>query len=199
MNTLEVGSIPTTSTNNTKMKKLLLILLLLMPGNIFAGPSIVEGLDTLKISTKDLLRAGNWKRTPTVVLCEHAPVDIKDVRKAISWWNSHGYIFYHSVYLRGSRAEQVCRDPDPVGYITINLVTQETFEPGDNLAITHFYVDNDTREIHWAKIYLKSQVAERVLEHEFGHALGCMHTKKIGHLMHETLIRGGWGAEGLKK
>ena len=78
-------------------------------------------------------------------------------------------------------------------------MTQETFEPGDNLAITHFYVDNDTREIHWAKIYLKSQVAERVLEHEFGHALGWMHTKKIGHLMHETLIRGGWGAEGLKK
>ena len=170
-----------------------------MPANTFAGAPIVEGLDALRISTKDLVQAGKWKRIPTVVLCEHAPVDIKGVRKAINWWNSYGYMFYRSIYLRGSRADEVCRDPDPTGYITINLVTQETFEPGDNLAITHFYIDNDTHEIRWAKIYLKSQVKERVLEHEFGHALGWMHTKKIGHLMHETLIRGGWGAEGLRK
>ena len=181
------------------MRKLLLILILLIPGNALGSPPIIEGLDILKISKKDLVRAGHWKRAPTVVLCEHAPVEKDDVKKAISWWSKRGYFFYHSVYLRGSRAAEICRNPDPTGYITINLVTQETFDPGDNLAVTHFYVDNDSREVLWAKIYLKSRVEERVLEHEFGHALGWMHTEKIGHLMNEKLICGGWGDEGLKK
>ena len=93
----------------------------------------------------------------------------------------------------------MCRSADPTGYILIHLVTQETFDPGDNLAVTHFYVDNDTREIHWAKIFLKPNVQERVLEHEMGHALGWMHTKQLGHLMHEKLIYGGWKDDGLKK
>ena len=170
-----------------------------MPGNLFATTPVIKGIDILKIVKKDLVRAGQWERTPTVVICEHAPIKKDDVRKALGWWNKRGYIFYHSIYLRGSRAQEICRRADPTGYITINLVTQETFEGGDNLAVTHFYVDNDTREIHWAKIYLKSHVEERVLEHELGHALGWMHTEQIGHLMHEKLIRGGWDDAGLKK
>ena len=183
------------------MKKILLLLLLLslIPTNIFATTPIIEGLDTLKIVKKGLVQVGHWQRTPTVVICEHAPIDRKDVRKALSWWSDRGYIFYHSIYLRGDRSRAVCRNPDPTGYITINLVTQETFEPGDNLAVTHFYVDNDTREIHWAKIYLKPQVEERVLEHELGHALGWMHSEQRGHLMNEKLIHGGWKDSGLKK
>ena len=59
-------------------------------------------------------------------------------------------------------------------------------------------MDNDSQEIQWAKIYLKSNVKERVLEHELGHALGWMHTKQSGHMMHEKLIYGGWKDTGLK-
>jgi len=181
------------------MKKLLLLLiLLLISGNIYASTPVIEGLDILKIAKKDLAQIGHWKRTPTVVICEHAPIERNNVRTAIKWWNERGYIFYHSIYMRGSRAREICNSADPTGYITINLVTQETFEAGDNLAVTHFYVDNDTHEIHWAKIYLKPQVEERVLEHELGHALGWMHTEKRGHLMNEKLIYGGWGDAGLK-
>ena len=184
---------------NIMKRLLLLLILLLVPGNIFATTPVIKGANTLKIVKKDLVRAGQWERTPTVVICEHAPIERDNVREAITWWNKRGYIFYHSIYLRGSRATEVCNNPDPTGYITINLVTQETFEAGDNLAVTHFYVDNDTREIHWAKIYLKPQVEKRVLEHEIGHALGWMHTEKVGHLMNEKLIYGGWDDEGLKK
>ena len=182
------------------MKKILLILLLLLlPGNLFATTPVIKGVDILKIAKKDLIQVGHWNRTPTIVICDYAPVERSDVRKAITWWNKRGYIFYHSVYLRGDRSKEICNSPDPTGYITINLVTQETFEPGDNLAVTHFYVDNGTREIHWAKIYLKPQVEERVLEHELGHALGWMHTEQRGHLMNEKLIYGGWKDNGLKK
>ena len=195
---MDVGSTPTTSTKTMK-RILLLLALLLIPGTLFATTPVIKGIDVLKIAKKDLVRAGHWRRTPTVVICEHAPVERDDVRKAITWWNKRGYIFYHSIYLRGLRAQEICNSPDPTGYITINLVTQETFEAGDNLAVTHFYIDNDTREIDWAKIYLKSHVAERVLEHELGHALGWMHTEARGHLMNEKLIYGGWGDKGLKK
>ena len=182
------------------MKRLILfLLLLLIPGEAFSTTPVIEGLDTLKIAKKGLVQVGHWQRTPTVVICEHAPIDRKEVRKALIWWSDRGYIFYDSIYLRGDRSRAVCHNPDPIGYITINLVTQETFEPGDNLAVTHFYVDNDTREIHWAKIYLKPQVEERVLEHELGHALGWMHTEQRGHLMNEKLIYGGWKDSGLKK
>jgi len=184
---------------NIMKRLILLLILLLVPGNLFATTPVIKGVDMLKIVKKDLVQAGQWKRTPTVVICEHAPAGKDDVREAISWWNKRGYIFYHSIYLRGSRTQEICNSPDPTGYITINPVTQETFEAGDNLAVTHFYVDNDTREIHWAKIYLKPQVEKRVLEHELGHALGWMHTEKVGHLMNEKLIYGGWGDEGLKK
>ena len=182
------------------MKRLILfLLLLLIPGEAFSTTPVIEGLDTLKIAKKGLVQVGHWQRTPTVVICEHAPIDRKEVRKALIWWSDRGYIIYDIIYLRGDRSRAVCHNPDPIGYITINLVTQETFEPGDNLAVTHFYVDNDTREIHWAKIYLKPQVEERVLEHEFGHALGWMHTEQRGHLMNEKLIYGGWKDAGLKK
>ena len=181
------------------MKRFLLILFLLIPGAAQATNPIIEGLETLKITQKDLEQVAQWERTPTVVICEHAPVERKDVRSAISWWTERGYFFYHGIYLRGNRTTEICRNPDPTGYILIHLVTQETFDPGDNLAVTHFYVDNDTREIHWAKIYLKPRVRERVLEHELGHALGWMHTKQRGHLMNEKLIYGGWKDNGLKK
>jgi len=181
------------------MRKLLLILLLLLiiPGNIYATIPVTKGLETFKISKKLLIQAGHWKRIPTVVVCDYAPVGKKDVNKAIKWWNERGYMFYHSVYLGGKRALSVCQDSDPVGYITINLVTQETFKPGSNMATTHFYVDNDTGEVSWAKIYLKNKVRARVLEHELGHALGWMHTEEIGHLMNEKWIYGGWGDKGL--
>ena len=112
------------------MKKILLLLLLLslIPTNIFATTPIIEGLDTLKIVKKGLVQVGHWQRTPTVVICEHAPIDRKDVRKALSWWSDRGYIFYHSIYLRGDRSRAVCRNPDPTGYITINLVTHSSRE-----------------------------------------------------------------------
>jgi hypothetical protein len=37
----------------------------------------------------------------------------------------------------------------------------------------------------------------RVLEHEFGHALGYKHLLEDGHLMHKKQSRGGWVARGL--
>ena len=60
-------------------------------------------------------------------------------------------------------------------------------------------VDKNTNEILWSIIELKSDmVGERVLEHELGHAIGWMHTRAIGHIMNESLARGGWDSTGLE-
>ena len=110
-----------------------------------------------------------------------------------------GYRFHSALYFKDSRSAEACTSPDPNGYILIDLVTQETFGKYDDMAITHFYIDNVTRKIYWAKIYLKTEVEERVLEHELGHALGWMHSNMIGHLMHQKWVHGGWNTEGLEK
>ena len=134
----------------------LFLLLCFIPAQTEATSPRIDGLDNIKmINQAGLAKVASWKRTPTVVICEHAPVNREKVREAINWWSDRGYLFYHSVYLRGGRAAQVCNNPDPEGYMTINLVTQETFGKDTDLATTHFYVDNETHEIYWAKIYLK--------------------------------------------
>jgi hypothetical protein len=62
------------------MKRLILLLiLLLVPGNLFATTPVIKGVDMLKIVKKDLVQAGQWKRTPTVVICEHAPAAKEDI------------------------------------------------------------------------------------------------------------------------
>ena len=183
------------------MKKLVLLFLLLcfIPAQTEATSPRIKGLDNIKIiNPAGLAKVASWKRTPTVVICEHAPVDRKKVREAISWWSERNYMFYHSIYFRGERTTSICQNSDPEGYITINLVTQETFGLDTDMATTHFYVDNETHEIYWAKIYLKKDVQERVLEHEFGHALGWMHTNELSHLMNSKWVRGGWKDTGLK-
>ncbi len=66
------------------------------------------------------------------------------------------------------------------------------------LAQTHFYVDNLTNKIQYAKIYMRRDIRETVLEHELGHALGFMHFNKINHIMNEKWEQGGWDSEGLR-
>ena len=67
-----------------------------------------------------------------------------------------------------------------------------------SLAQTRFYIDNLTNKILYAKIYMRSDVRETVLEHEIGHALGYLHYNKINHLMNEKWQQGGWDKEGLE-
>tara|TARA_R110002020_G_scaffold74257_13_gene190192 strand:- start:1996 stop:2610 length:615 start_codon:yes stop_codon:yes gene_type:complete len=184
--------------NNMK-KTLLLILFLLIPTNIFATNPVIKGLDTFEVVKDKLHQTATWHKMPAIVVCTHAPVEKEKVQKSIKFWKKLGYRFHSSVYFKESRSAEACMSDNPVGYIVIDLVTQKTFGNYDDMAITHFYIDNRTREIHWARIYLKTNVEERVLEHELGHALGWMHSTTTGHLMHKKWVHGGWKIDGLKK
>ena len=133
------------------------------------------------------------------MICEYAPVDEIKTRSAVAFWQDQGFKFFTTIYKRDSLNK--CKSDTPAGFIVVHLVTQEMHKrmETDTLADTHFYLDNDTKEIEWAKIYLRVEPYERVLEHEIGHALGFLHYNNEKHLMHERWISGGWDPAGLKR
>ena len=184
------------------MKKYLIIAILILsmiPSSSHSSPFVLGGLQTVEVK-QSLIQAGRWKMTPTVVVCQYSPATRDQVNSAISWWSSRGYSFHRTIFPGDRREHSICNSPNPVGYILIKLVTQDVLERlENNLAVTHFYVDNDTNEVSWAKIYLTSHIENRVIEHEMGHSLGWMHTTEFGHLMNSKWIRGGWKDTGLHR
>jgi len=142
-------------------------------------------------------RVATWKRTPTVVVCQYAPVEKDQISKAVKLWENLGHKFFSTQYKYDPLNK--CRTKTPVGYIVVHLVSQEAKLDESSLAETHFFVNNDHNEIEWAVIYLKAEIQETVLEHELGHALGYLHFNKINHLMNSKWTQGGWDTNGLER
>ena len=142
-------------------------------------------------------QVGSWHLTPTVIVCEHAPVTQTQVRSAVKFWENLGYRFYTTQYKHDPLNK--CLSKSPKGYIVIHLRTQGVKMEESALAQTHFYLNNSSGEIEWAIIYMKSDIRETVLEHELGHALGFLHFNIINHLMNSKWTMGGWDVDGLEK
>ena len=183
------------------MKKIFAIIalvLVMIPASSYSSPFVIDGLKHIDVKG-GLIQAGQWKQTPTVVICQHSPASRKQVETAMMWWARRGYEFNPLVSIEDDRSQEICNSPNPVGYILIRLVTQVILsELESDLGVTHFYVDNLTQDVNFGIIYLPNHIEKRVIEHELGHALGWMHTDEIGHLMHSKWIRGGWKDTGLK-
>ena len=144
-------------------------------------------------------KLADWTYTPTVLVCEHAPVEESDVRRAVRFWENKGFKFYRTIFKKDDLDK--CKNPNPKGFVVIKLVSKEVLAnmAEASLAETHFYVNNDTNKIEWAIIYLPRTPQIRVLEHELGHTLGFLHHNKKGHIMHEKWIQGGWDDDGLRR
>jgi len=141
-------------------------------------------------------KVGKWKFTPTVIVCQYAPISEVQIRSATSFWERLGYRFHTTQYKYDPLNK--CLSDNPRGYIVIHLVSRDIKLDEASLAQTHFYVDNQTSEIEWAVIYMRPDVRETVLEHELGHALGFLHYNMVNHLMNEKWTMGGWDKEGLE-
>jgi len=141
-------------------------------------------------------RAARWKFTPTVIICEHAPISQAQIKSAVQFWKKLGHRFYRTQYKHDPQNK--CLEKQPTGYIVIHMVTQGIGLENNSLAQTHFFVDNDSNKIEWAIIYMRSDIKETVLEHEIGHALGYLHYDKINHLMNSKWMHGGWDVDGLR-
>lgn len=178
------------------VKRLVLVLLLLTPLMVGSTPTIT-GVHKLPVSdTTSPARIGKWKYTPTVVVCSGAPVTVKAITEAVKWWKQQGHPFFNTVSADDPLGK--CQAEYPEGFITIHIGNQQMFTADDLMAETHFCLDEDTQQITWAKVFLKSAPLERIVEHELGHALGFMHTMRAGHMMYPTWLRGGWGDSGLE-
>jgi len=141
-------------------------------------------------------QVATWNLTPTVIVCEYAPVSKTQVQSAVRFWEDLGYKFFRTQYRHDPLNK--CLSESPQGYIVIHLVTQGIKLDESSLAQTHFYVNNDTNNIEWAIIYMRKDVPATVLEHEIGHALGFLHYNQINHLMNEKWTMGGWDKTGLE-
>ena len=141
-------------------------------------------------------KIGKWLTTPTVIVCEYAPISRAQINSATAFWEQLGYRFYTTQYKYDPLNK--CLSDNPIGYIVIHLVSSNIKMDDTSLAQTHFYVDNDTGEIEWAMIYMRDDIRKTVLEHELGHALGFLHYNMINHLMNEKWTMGGWDKKGLE-
>jgi hypothetical protein len=131
----------------------------------------------------------SWVFTPTVRVCNVSPLSVHEVADAVKWWQNLGYQF-DLIYSSN------CIKLNQFGTVTITLDQGQLFMNG-LLGSTTLYADPDTNEIYWATIELRYPYTERVLEHELGHALGWLHTRTRGHMMHPLHFEGGWDADGL--
>jgi len=161
-----------------------------------AGPYI-SNYDRIPLVNNQPPQVAKWGRTPTVIVCEHAPVKRSEIDKAVRFWKDLGYRFYTTQYKHDPLNK--CLSENPKGYIIIHMVTLGIKMDKTALAQTHFFIDNATNQVEYAVIYLRPDVRETVLEHELGHALGFLHFNKINHLMNEKWMMGGWDTEGLQK
>ena len=160
-----------------------------------AAGDYVGNFERMPLVEKRPPKVGTWKLTPTVIVCEHAPVTEVQIKSAVNFWKGLGYRFYSTQYKYDPLNK--CLSKSPQGYIVIHLVTQGIRLEESSLAQTHFYVDNDTNEIQWARIYMRPDIRDTVLEHEIGHALGFLHYNIINHLMNQKWTMGGWDKDGL--
>ena len=169
-------------------------LLLVMASDV-RGSDYKSNFDKIPAINERPIRVASWKRTPTVIVCDGAPIKEAPVKKAVKFWEDLGHHFFTTQFKYDPLNK--CRQSAPVGYIIIRLIGQEIEIGEDSLAVTHFYVNNDTKEVDWAIVYLKNDIRDTVLEHEIGHALGYLHYNKINHLMNSKWTQGGWDKKGL--
>jgi len=173
-----------------------ILILIFTKINIAEASDHYSNYDILKAIERLPPRAATWKNTPTIIVCEHAPISEVQISSAVAFWKNLGHKFFRTQY-KHDRLDK-CNSSNPIGYIVIHLETLGILLDPGALAETHFYVNNNINSVEWAIIYMRNSIRPIILEHEIGHALGYLHYEKIGHLMNSTLAKGGWNTEGLE-
>ena len=125
---------------------------------------------------------GTWSSPPVVEICEGASTLLgTPVLDAVDTWRGLGYAI--ADVTAESNVDSPCQTGNVGGYIMIQ-VDLTVSNPTTFLMVVE-------GEIAWAKIKIPGPIKERVLEHEFGHALGWPHNEIPGHIMNGSYDRGG--------
>ena len=144
---------------------------------------------------------GFWSTPPNIRICPSSGISKQRVKTAIRFWEDLGFEF----------GEIITPDFGPgtctagVGEIAFRLPTQKELANAvskSKLGIAQTMIHSPTGRIVSSDIYFQTTVAsqaQKIVEHEVGHALGWEHHNYSGHIMHRELSRSGWGSIGLEK
>ena len=136
----------------------------------------------------------SWSMLPTVRICQSTEVPLYRVAQATRFWEMLGYRF-DGIFTDQNPS---CMNPK---YGEIIITLPESGFSSEHIASTRLYTDNKTGDVVKAKIHILPKYARkpRVLEHEFGHALGWGHHPQKYHIMHPEWEYGGTATHGLRK
>jgi hypothetical protein len=125
---------------------------------------------------------GTWFSSPLVEICQSASTSLgTPVLDAVDIWRALGYAI--DDVTAEFNIDSPCQTGNVGGYIMIQV------DPTVSNPTTFLMVVDG--KIAWAKIKIPGPIKERVLEHEFGHALGWPHNEIPGHIMNGSYDRGG--------
>lgn len=132
----------------------------------------------------------HWATPPMVFICEESQYTLEEVKTVIKYWENLGYTF-----------SVIIDDADcGMSGMASQAITIGLPSPGydmSKLGVADIRAEKDTLRIRSVRIEILSP-GDRVLTHEFGHALGWDHLETIGHLMHPLNNSGGWDSFGLE-
>jgi hypothetical protein len=141
----------------------------------------------------------HWRQTPNILICAGSDIKLDRVKKAVTFWDKLGYKF--GPITEAELANYSCASGIPLTNQIIIDIPNQGFPFGNHLGTTKTWWRTDTGEILKAKIEIIGgwENAERVIEHEIGHAIGWSDNIVTGHIMNKSWSLGGYGSRGLKK
>ena len=158
----------------------------------------IANVDETALTFGPPIQNGAWEETPTVIVCASAPVKSERVKHAVDFWKYLGYNIGEIIYV--TTDDFSCeRGIVLYGDILIDVMDYNS-NSRSHLGTTRTWTDTNSGEIFKAKIEVMSGWgdAERIIEHEFGHAMGWRDYNQLGHLMHSEWSKGGYRTQGLK-
>ena len=144
---------------------------------------------------------GYWSTPPNSRICPAADVTKQRVKTALRFWEDLGYEFGEIITPPMSADNCTAK----IGEIAFRLPTQQELSSlisTSRLGVAQTMIHSRTSRIVSSDIYFQTVVAsqaQKIVEHELGHALGWEHHNYSGHIMHRELAQSGWGSIGLEK
>ena len=144
---------------------------------------------------------GYWTTPPNIRICPSAGITKQRVKTAIRFWEDLGFEF--GEIITPPMGTGICTAE--IGEIAFRLPTQQELANAistSRLAVAQTMIHSRTSRIVSSDIYFQTTAAsqaQKIVEHEIGHALGWEHHNYKGHLMHRELAQSGWGNIGIEK
>ncbi len=148
----------------------------------------------------DVPLVGRWDTPPLVKVCNGVEISQERLEKAINFWRELGYQIDGPIkditgLCRPSVGHILIRNPSGAelsrsiskDHLATTAISKWDFYPGVLAGAEIYFQTTDVHKLDW------------VVEHEIGHALGWLHSSKLGHLMNSRYKLVGPDLDGINK